>query len=336
MAFWRKAFWRSYWIALRRSGQDRRARIFVLQVSGAIAYVIACIGFILILLFRSQGGGWLFAFYGFIFGTGFIAFLAIRRSHRRDRQLLNFSLSGDAPRTASDAGHASPAVCSYLCRRAAILSTLIGRAGSEMRVLSGNAAGSTRQVHNTWLRQNRLWEELEPNELSLMSKADGTWTQAERDSVVTWCEQLRVLRWALGIDSELMPLEHGPQPDLRLTEGLHEVRSARAINVRTWNVRNERDKAAEYEARLVAEFTARNLLPANAELNTWAGELRDRVSGSSRDYLAGARTVSDLDEATLRLLGAITVARTHYAAWLVDQWGSDRPCSFTEWFRRRF
>jgi hypothetical protein len=222
----------------------------------------------------------------------------------------------------------------HLSRRAAILASLIGRACGEILAVNGNAGNRIRQTQNTWLRRNQLWDSLEPDELSLMSRAEATWTQAERDSVVVWCEQLRLLRWVLGIDSELMPLEHFPHPDPRLAEGLKGLPCGNAKKVNTWDVRIERDKAAHYEARLLAEFSARNLLPANPELDTWADELRNRLTGSSTDYLAGAKTISDLDDASLKLLGAVTVARVHYTSWLLEQLSEDTLFSFSEWINR--
>ncbi|WP_321472152.1 DUF4272 domain-containing protein [uncultured Paludibaculum sp.] len=335
MEFWRRAFWKSFWIALRRCRQDRRARVFVAKVIFAFVYVIGYAGYFLIVPWRQRDGGQALAVYGVLFGTAIIAYFALRRSHEIDQQMLTFSLTGRPEAEPSQPDQTSAAVGLYLAKRAAILSCLIGRAGSEILHKDGKVEGVTRQVQNTWLRENGLWQELEENEGALMSAADATWAGADRDSIVVWCERLRLLRWVLGMDPQLEPLEHFPRPDLRLMQGLHERPEAPQASVMPWDVRVEREKAAAYHARLVAEFQVRKLLPQDPEMEAWSSTLLEQYAGSSTDYLAGTKTIGELEEPELRLLAETVFARVQYAMYLELQLSSDAPISFGSWLEHR-
>ncbi len=304
----------------------------MVKVSAAIFYVLAYLGYVFILPFRHEGGGWLLAFYGFIFGSGFIAFFALRKSHERDKQVLHFSLTDRRSRP-SEAGQLSSANRSYLWQRAVIVGTLINRAGSEIRRANGHVAVSARATENHHLRQTRLWEHLEPIESVLMSKPEGTWSEHERSAITTWCEQLRVLRWVLGADTELMPMEHFPRPDFRLTEGLDRLDPKGSSHVDAWEMRLERDKSATYVTRALVELKARNLLPTSPKDHGLPGDLRDELKGNSTDSLAGTKTISELDEPALRLLAVVAAARMQYTAWLVDRLNSHTSSSFVEWLR---
>ncbi len=334
MEIWHRAFWKSFWIALRRCGHDSRARVFVAKVVFAFVYAIGYAGYFVSLPFRERDGGQMLAFYGFIFGTGLIAYFALRRSHKLDQQMLTFSLTGRPEAQTSQPDQASAAVGQYLAKRAAILSCLIGRASSEILLQEGGSESATRQLQNRWLRERGPWADLEPEERALLSAADAGWSPADRDSVVVWCERLRLLRWVLGLDPQLEPLEHFPHPDLRIMEGLHERPLAPVARVMPWDVRVEREKAEGYDARLVAEFQARQLLPSDPEMEAWSSTLLAQYAGSSTDYLAGTKTVSELEEPELRLLAETVIARVLYAKYLELQLSNDEVIPFGYWLQR--
>src|SRR5437868_6534833 len=114
MWIWRREFWRSYWFALRRSVKDKSTRSMAVRISFALAYLFLYVPAILLLPLRQRGTIWLIAFYGLIFGTGAIAFLMLRRSHRSQDKLLSYSLTSTnrlgLPRT----DDISPAVRNFL------------------------------------------------------------------------------------------------------------------------------------------------------------------------------------------------------------------------------
>ena len=282
---------------------------------------------------RARGAGWLFAFYGLIFTSGAVAVFVLRRSHRKQNDLLNYSLTGLNPRPVP-AADVSPAVRSYLQERALIIASLLARAASEIHIEHHELPAAevlTRQVQNALLRRKGLWEKLEPAETELVSAADGRWTVEQQNNVTKWCEQLRLLRWALGIDAELMPLAHFPNVDFSLAPDLLDERLT--IPVRTpirksWEVRVERDLALQYTARIIAELKGRDLIANGVQFEDWADRLRAESLGASKDYLAGSKTIGELSDESLRLLGSIAVARQTYATYLSEQLNADAPVAF--------
>src|SRR5881397_2815820 len=107
-----RTFWKSYWIALQRSARDKRARSYALKASFLLIYVVAYVLFI----GYTASDGWNGAFYTFIFGSGTIAAILMRRWHRKQDELLNFSLTGQSRLHPQDASAVSPEVRTYLAR----------------------------------------------------------------------------------------------------------------------------------------------------------------------------------------------------------------------------
>jgi len=337
MSIWGQGFWRSYWIALRRSGQDKRARVFVFKITFAFLYIAAYFAVFFLLPLRARGAGGLFAFYGLIFTSGAVAVFIIRRSHRKQNDLLNYSLTGLNPRPVP-AEDVSPPVRSYLQERALIIASLLARAASEIHIehhdLPAGAEVSTRQVQNALLRRKGLWDKLEPAEIELVSAADGRWTVEQQNNVTKWCEQLRLLRWALGIDAELMPLAQFPKVDFSLARDLLDERLTVPDGTpirKSWDLRVERDVALQYTARIIAELKGRDLIANEVQLEDWTDRLRAESLGASKDYLAGSKTIGELSDETLRLLGSIAVARQAYATYLSEQLNADAPVAFATW-----
>jgi len=265
-------------------------------------------------------------------------FVILRRSHRRQDDLLNFSLTGAKFPDRQQGGEVASLARTYLAERTVIIGSLVARAASEIYLqrneLPTGAEVITRQIQNALLRQSGLWVKLEPVETDLVGVADGRWTPDQHNQVAAWCEQLRLLRWTLGVDAELIPLAHFPRVDFSLSRGLlspAEVLSQSKRILESWEVRVERDIALQYLARVVAELKGRALIPDDAALEAWAGPLREASLGPSTDYLAGSKTVGELDNESLRLLGVVTASRERYAAYLVDQLATDNCVSFSAW-----
>jgi len=277
---------------------------------------------------------------GFVVGTGVIAALLFRRSNRRQDEVLNFSITGRKPQQLPET--VSLRVLVYLDERAAILASLLSRASSEVYLehnqLPPGAEIVTRQIQNTLLRQKGLWEKLDPTEKALVSAADGLWTAEHRAEVLVWCEQLRLLRWTLGIDAELVPLAHNPPVDFSLAQyrlqGTEIAQSGKRIRA-SWDLRGEQDIALEYFARVVAELKGRALIADSAELDGWADEFREKSLGASVDYVVGPKTIGDLNEGPLRLLGILAHARSEYAGYLVELLSGGDVVPFAEWSATR-
>lgn len=200
-------FWKSYWLALLRAGRDKRASVAVLKISLLLLYVVGCA---LYLVYTAVAGGpWQTAFYAFIFGTGILAAILMRRWHRKEDEFLNQSLTGQSNRSFAGSLNPPEAVRAYLGERTLIIASLLARGASEIHVHRNQNQNSseilTRQALNMFLREEELWEKLELAEADLASAADGRWSSEQEGYVVVWCEQLRLLRWVLGITPRLFP-----------------------------------------------------------------------------------------------------------------------------------
>jgi hypothetical protein len=340
MSLWRPAFWRSCWIALRRSKGDKRSRLIALKISFLLLCVLIYVLFWLLPL-REPGGAWRFASYVAIFASALLTRFLLNRSKRRQDEMLSYSLTGSHRLTPEGTAYVSQTVRNYLEERALILGSLVARATSEIYLhhieLGPRTEVATRQTQNALLRQAGLWDKLERPEMALIVVADGHWTEKQQSEVATWCEQLRLLRWVLGIDAELIPLAHFPKIDMELSRGLlgnnARVPENRTM-LRSLDVRIERDIAFAYTARVVAELKGRGLIAADPELEGWADQLREQSLGASNDFLAGTRTVGELGDEALRMLGTAAVARERYTAYLVDQLSAEKPFSFATWSER--
>lgn len=332
----RRSFWKSLWFAVLRSRKDRRARFAVLSVILALAWIVGEAWVIFVLPAREGGGVFQMIFNGFAIGSGFIAALLLRRSNRKQDEILNFSITGRYPQPLPE--QVSSDVRRYLEGRAVILASLLARAASEVYILNNQlppgAEVVTRQIQNTLLRKMGLWEQLDRHESELAMAADGLWTPEQRNEVITWCEQLRLLRRTLGIDAEVIPLAHNPSVDFSIVRDLlrdEPETQKEDITRASWDLRSERDIALEYFARIVAELKGRSPINNSAELEGWADDFREKSMGASVDYLAGSRTIGEMDEDPLRLLGMTAHARAQYAGYLVDLLSSAETVAFAEW-----
>src|ERR1039458_2303976 len=166
-------------------------------------------------------GPWTIAFDTVIYGSGVAAFFVIRWVHRKN-QPTTLSLAVSPGLNQDEVTGPAPSVQRYFAERAAILASLVRRAASEIDLQRSGVRPevTTRQNENQLLRKYGLWEKLESPELDLVRVADGEWTVQQQNDLVAWSEQLRILRWVLRLDSELVPLEHFPRPDLRLASGI--------------------------------------------------------------------------------------------------------------------
>jgi len=135
-----------------------------------------------------------------------------------------------------------------------------------------------------------------------------------------------------------MPLAHFSKTDFAMSRGLFARNSSARANrqmLRSWDVRVERDIAAAYTMRIVAELKTRGVIPTSPELGSWSDQLRNESLGPSRDFVVGAETVEELNTDELQLLCAISAVRERYGAYLVDQLGAESPSSFSDWSERR-
>jgi hypothetical protein len=303
-----------------------------------MVYLVAYVGF----LAYTASDGWTGAIYTFIFGSGTVAAIMMRRWHKKQDEILNTSLTGQNRLRPQEFTVLPGGVVAYLHERALIIASLLARGASEIYLANSDetlalAEVVTRQSQNGFLRDRGLWPKLEQSEFELASVADGHWTAMQQNQVIEWCEQIRLLRWVLRIDAEIVPLAHFPKLDFSLATQLFRDKDAmpHGQTVEPWEVRTERDAALEYGARIVAEMKARGHIKDDPDVASWADEFRAKSLGSSTDYLAGSRTIADLREDELRLLGSLAVARERYASYLAEQLNSGHAFPFSTWQRNQ-
>ncbi len=282
-------------------------------------------------------GVWTIPFYGLIFGSGLLAFIVIRKVNRGNEQIFQHSLVSQPLPSEKICSLPSPVVRSYLIRRVGIIAGLVLRAGSELSLGSPGtealAEAGVRGAINRMLRKSELWGQLEPEEADLFLAADGIWTSEQKGHTNSWCEQLRLLRWTLGLDAEIEPLAHVPKLDLSLTEGVLDPQQvlARSKDTRElWEVRRERDRASEYTLRVISELLKRGLLDLDSLENSPEAVLR-LWHDPSTDVIAGVKTVGELDDHTPCSLGSSAVARLRYADYLLEQLQAQTPTSYFLW-----
>jgi hypothetical protein len=99
----KSSFWKSYWIALRRAHNDAHARAFLFKTTLPLLVIAAYLLFFLFIHMRFGGNIWNVVFYIFIFGTGAIALVLLRRALSLQDETLKFSLNTPAPTAAQTA-----------------------------------------------------------------------------------------------------------------------------------------------------------------------------------------------------------------------------------------
>lgn len=220
----------------------------------------------------------------------------------------------------------------YLQKRIRIIASLTQRGASEISLSTADSKSDlygAREEQNTLLRQWNLWNDLEPGERELVSLPDGAWTDEQKSAVPGWLEQLRLLRWAFGIDGEIAPLNWQLQPDLALARGLDQRHFSLAHG---WaDIALQRDIAAGYAARIAAEQKYRGIEKFTGSVESELIALRDEFTGDSTDLLVGTKTIQDLDNSDLSLHGYLSWSRFQYAGYLLALLETNRIIPFSEW-----
>jgi hypothetical protein len=316
-------YWRDVAIALRRIRHDKRALARIIRLVARI--FLAAIGITMLWLFVIDEPSNIFVLIVLLPAAGGAGWLV-------------FKAKQEDPPTLPIAG----VVKQYLENRTVIVAALLARAGSEIHFTQNQLPDGqqivTRQILNQKLREFALWEQLEPAESALMSAPDQSWTMEQHQQTIAWCEQLRLLRWTLRIDAEMLGLEDQPVLDYTLARNLLEgklplsvTRYDRPPVLASWDLRAQRDASAAYVARLVAEARSRNLIAATPEIDEWAGKLRENALGPSKDLLIGSKTVDELDDQVLWAMMVTAWSRSQYAAYLTELLSRAGAFPFANW-----
>jgi hypothetical protein len=186
-------------------------------------------------------------------------------------------------------------------RETCLLAALLQRAGSERAMEQGVAPGKeviTRRVVLDQLRSEMLLDSLEASVRDLLLAPDGGWSDEQKHTVQSGWEFLVALRWALGLDASLSPIWLPPEYLAEMaSDVLKKADSKKLAMLPPWEMRMERDQAANLFVRCQVELAARDEWPeATFEEQQNAKEIKAEIDGSTdqADFFLGATTVSEL------------------------------------------
>jgi hypothetical protein len=321
------AFWRTYWVSIRRSRRDSRDLKIALRVTAVLLLFVIYYGGLIWNIraaFDAQTIGIFIA--AALFAGGLIV-LARMQTIRDRRQAEKEQLA------ATDT-----AVRDRLAANGFWLAILLGRAGSEQtlkeKILPEGISVITRQVHLEKLREGGQWDSIPATVRDLLLAADGHWTTEQIFSCRKCFEVLRCLRWVLCFDEELKPLTYLLKLDYSEAQQVLE-QAGRFLGGRrllpTWDIRVQRNEADAFFGRCYAEMICRGLIAVSDEPTmTWASGVKDAmVQPHQRDVLVGVDTVAELDEHTLRYAAGTAFHRYHSLQLMMRlQDGED---IWTEW-----
>lgn len=288
--------WKLVGIALRRVHKDRRAR----KLLGAVAIwilglgALPCLPILLVatILFMPQS----ISSFAVFFGLGIALGIRGWRMRARQRALLD-----------KGAGAVPAAARRTIFRATYWLATLMRRCESEfamLKVIPPEIEIVTRRVLLDQLKSLEIWEEMPPAVRELQLKADGHWTELERNLVADKFEFLVCLRWVTRKDKAL--------PVLALEPVYRGIQAKEIVTDDGW-FRNDLTAApaeidrqlkttARFLERCSREGVARGLFPADEERRRLATEENGKMDRRARaeDWLVGRHTVGEIGDQELR------------------------------------
>jgi len=219
-------------------------------------------------------------------------------------------------------------------REASLLAALLQRSGSERAMEKGVAPGMeviTRRVILEELRRRNMLDGLDAQIRDLLLAPDGSWSEEQKRKIQSCCEFLVVLRWALGFDTHLRSISL--PPDYRAEMASDIMRMPEPGKLRTlppWEMRIERDRAANLFVRCQVELAARDEWSgATPEAQQEAKRIKAEIDASpdQGDFLVGVSTVSELDPPSLWGCAVRSYRRLQMLRLLIEVSGGDLPAS---------
>lgn len=295
---------KNLWLMILRAPRDRRTWRPLLVIFGALAYVAYDV--------------WAFLYLG-LAGTVFMVVimtlaiglaLLLAHSHRRtDESMLH--LAQRAPVPEEDYALYRPKLVQTLYATAA----LVDRAGIELmhrqgRINSTNAGGSRQRTLS--LARNCAWDQLSEPARGLLLSPEGSWSEADTWSTIFCMEQVRVLRWVLGIDAILAPLEFADlnvRPALEITT--NPKLAAGSVCLSAPDLRAAKLVASHLLDRLVGEGAYRGFYElAQDDTRRRVMELAERMhEPGAHDQLVGVDTVAEASEERIRFVSQAALRR---------------------------
>ena len=202
---------------------------------------------------------------------------------------------------------------------AAVTQRALGERWLRHNVVPEGHTVITRRIQLETLREKGVWDEMPTEVRAWMMSPDGSWPDLRVAHVLSTGETLNTLLWALALQKTLRPVE-----DLLTTLSMNQFASALerpASGLRpTWDLRVERNRAFQYFGRCHAERVHRGEVDADndeqaAAIRAWMAEVTERPS---EDVLAGAATIRELDDDSLRIATFSAAYRAVTLGLLID------------------
>jgi len=307
------SFWRSYWVALRRSRRDRRDLKNVVRFTAALLLFVGYYGYV-IGSFAQHGAGSILLLFLSVFTLAlFLRWISNRRDEKAAER--------------EDLANVNIGLRNRLAEDGFVLATLLTRASSEamlkQKELPPGVEVITRRAQIEKLKSLRKWDTLPGAVRRLLLLPDGHWSQEQIQSTYPCFEILRCLRWTLYIDDSLTSLTYLPKMNYETAQSIFENPQPILDGTRlrpTWDIRVERNQADAFFSRCLAEAIGRGLISASSdETKTWAYDVSETARQPEvRDLLAGINTIAEIDDSTVRYLGALSLQRFRCLQVLLD------------------
>ncbi len=314
----RELIWRNLVLSVRRSGRDAGARRVLIRLGFIAAYVVGE-GLLLYREDREAGpGGLVFSAVVGVLALGVAWFIA-RNNARSGDSLLKLSVR--EPPGGDDLSEHRITIVRELVRRA----VLVDRAGNEtmhqMKALPAEHVGITRQRTLGVARGAELWEGFSAREQDLLISAEGSWEWDEIQSGILQIEDVRVMRWVIGVDEVLVPfefLERDLKPALEVTALGKSLKGDRCLA--SYDLRPAQTMARTMVERGVAEGVRRGLIPEMEEdAREHYLQLAERMGADEgQDLLIGTETVGKAEWEEIRWAVQMAVRRDQVLSVLID------------------
>lgn len=202
-----------------------------------------------------------------------------------------------------------------LCDRAAIESLAReGKIAEAQRGVGRQRALSVGRLEPVWARLGEV-------ERNLLIADEGSWTWDETWPWIVRGEDVRVMRWVIGMDEVLRPFEF-LKPDLllvfRTTTHAEETNGDRCLAA--YDLRPAQTMAQAMVSRCAAEGVLRGEYEEDdAAVRAELVALAERMGADeSSDFLIGTKTVAKASEKDLRWVGQAAVRRMVVLGGLID------------------
>lgn len=297
---------KAFWIAIRRSPRDRRARgllVYLVAFGGAFLFYLIILGVWIAVTYFPRlawslpGLASVIGLFLLIIATLGVAVSVGLWSFYSLKSLLLRKLHCFQEHRQQ---YLDKALTRSLYREAALIGVLLRRLSSERAMekeLPPEIQVTTRRFLLDQLQTLGLRESLGPELLDVLLAPDGHWSMELKHRAEFAWELFDVLRWELGL-GELRPLTSLPKYNFADAAALLAVEAPDKLVAKpSWDIRPWRDGSERFFHRCAAELLARRELQHAEESDVLqAIEAREQVidEGYTADYLVGAQTITEL------------------------------------------